>query len=65
MLLVPFETCDVVSDTFVPSICSVNVINGSQMADVLVCELLDDIPYKLPVEVHKPCLATSLRVFQL
>jgi hypothetical protein len=37
-----------------------NVVNCSEMADILVRELLDDIPNMLPVVVHMPHFATPL-----
>ena len=54
MLLVLLPVGNVVSEALVSAICSFKAVNDSQVAEVCVCEFLDDIPYKLPVEVNIP-----------
>jgi len=49
--LVSIYAVDVVGDGLVPTTGFLNVINGSQIDEIVVCEPLDDIPHLFPVVV--------------
>jgi hypothetical protein len=65
-LLIPLETGYVMGEAaFVSSIGSFNVVDCSQMTDILVRHLLDYISHYLPVKEDIPHLAPSLMPLNL